>query len=74
MLGLLDWSAIPLHEPLPLAAAALVATAGAVALWWVIKQRLLSYLWREWITSVDHKRIGVLYCLLAVLMADPRAR
>lgn len=68
MLGRLDWSAIPLHEPLPLAAAALVAAGGAVALWWVIKQRLLSYLWREWITSVDHKRIGVLYCLLAVLM------
>ena len=26
------------------------------------------YLWREWITSVDHKRIGVMYCLLAMVM------
>ena len=23
---------------------------------------ILPYLWREWITSVDHKRIGVMYC------------
>src|SRR5258708_14660650 len=26
------------------------------------------YLWREWITSVDHKRVGVMYCLLALVM------
>src|ERR1700757_1449159 len=26
------------------------------------------YLWREWLTSVDHKRIGVMYCVLALLM------
>ena len=28
----------------------------------------LPYLWREWITSVDHKRIGVMYMLLALVM------
>ncbi len=28
----------------------------------------LPYLWREWITSVDHKRIGVMYILLAMVM------
>src|ERR1700716_4470546 len=28
----------------------------------------LPYLWREWITSVDHKRIGVMYTLLAMVM------
>ena len=28
----------------------------------------LPYLWREWITSVDHKRIGVMYTLLGVVM------
>src|SRR5262249_52749167 len=26
------------------------------------------YLWREWITSVDHKRIGVMYVILAMVM------
>ena len=33
----------------------------------MIKGHLL-YLWREWITSVDHKRIGVMYTLLAMVM------
>jgi cytochrome o ubiquinol oxidase subunit 1 len=28
----------------------------------------LPYLWREWITSIDHKRIGVMYALLALVM------
>ena len=26
------------------------------------------YLWREWITSVDHKRIGIMYIMLALIM------
>ena len=28
----------------------------------------MPYLWREWITSVDHKRIGVMYFVLALVM------
>src|SRR5208282_3042696 len=28
----------------------------------------VPYLWREWITSVDHKRIGVMYVTLAAVM------
>ena len=28
----------------------------------------MPYLWREWITSVDHKRIGVMYVFLAGVM------
>ena len=35
---------------------------------WVIVRGYLPYLWNEWITSVDHKRIGVMYMLLALLM------
>jgi cytochrome o ubiquinol oxidase subunit 1 len=28
----------------------------------------VPYLWREWITSTDHKRIGVMYIILALVM------
>ena len=35
---------------------------------WVVIAGHLPYLWREWITSVDHKRIGVMYVLLASVM------
>ena len=27
-----------------------------------------GYLWREWLTTVDHKRIGIMYLISAVLM------
>ena len=27
-----------------------------------------GYLWREWLTTVDHKRIGIMYLLSALLM------
>ena len=35
---------------------------------WVTLKGYWPYLWREWITSVDHKRIGVMYIVLALLM------
>ena len=27
-----------------------------------------QYLWTEWLTSVDHKRIGIMYVILALIM------
>jgi cytochrome o ubiquinol oxidase subunit 1 len=30
--------------------------------------RLWRYLWTEWLTSIDHKRIGVMYIILALVM------
>jgi cytochrome o ubiquinol oxidase subunit 1 len=47
------------------------AVVGAVllgVLLWVWLKGYVPYLWREWITSVDHKRIGVMYCLLGLVM------
>jgi cytochrome o ubiquinol oxidase subunit 1 len=35
---------------------------------WVFIKGYAPYIWKEWITSVDHKRIGVMYCLLALVM------
>src|ERR1700760_4584109 len=68
MLGKLTWSAIPFDQPIPLVAGGvvLVVMLGVVA--WVVLAGHLPYLWREWITSVDHKRIGVMYTLLASVM------
>jgi cytochrome o ubiquinol oxidase subunit I len=34
----------------------------------ILSRGWLPYSWREWITSTDHKRIGVHYCSLALLM------
>jgi cytochrome o ubiquinol oxidase subunit 1 len=68
MFGKLGWSAIPIDQPIPLITSLVVVLVllGVLGLatvkgWW-------PYLWREWITSVDHKRIGVMYIVLGVVM------
>jgi cytochrome o ubiquinol oxidase subunit 1 len=68
MFGKLTWAAIPFDQPIPLIAGAIVLVAILAVLAWVVIAGHLPYLWREWITSVDHKRIGVMYCLLALVM------
>jgi cytochrome o ubiquinol oxidase subunit 1 len=68
MLGKLSWQAIPLDQPIPLIAGAAVGAVILAVLVWVALKGWLPYLWREWITSVDHKRIGIMYTLLAMVM------
>jgi len=68
MWGKLSWQAIPFDQPIPLAAGAVVVLVLAAVLIWVAVKGYVPYLWREWITSVDHKRIGIMYCLLAGVM------
>jgi cytochrome o ubiquinol oxidase subunit 1 len=68
VLGKLTWEAIPFDEPIPLISGAAVYVAVLAVLVWVVVKGYWPYLWREWITSVDHKRIGIMYCLLAAVM------
>ena len=68
LLGKLDWSALPLDQPIPLVAGAAVGLVLAGVLGLIVIKGWLPYLWREWLTSVDHKRIGVMYCVLALVM------
>jgi len=67
-LGKLSWDAIPFDQPIVMGTLVVlgIAIVGLLLLitirgWW-------SYLWHEWFTSVDHKRIGVMYVLLALVM------
>jgi cytochrome o ubiquinol oxidase subunit 1 len=68
MLGKLSWAAIPFDQPIPLVAGAFVVVAIICVLAWITLKGWLPYLWEEWITSVDHKRIGIMYILLAMVM------
>ena len=68
MFGKLNWSAIPIDQPIPMITSAVVALGILGVLAWVVIKGHLPYLWDEWITSVDHKRIGVMYTLLAMVM------
>ena len=68
MLGKLSWDAIPFDKPIPMAASVMMIVAIAAVLLTIILKGWWPYLWREWITSVDHKRIGVMYGVLALVM------
>ena len=68
ILGKLTWEAIPFDEPIPLISGVAVYVAVLAVLVWAVLKGYWPYLWREWITSVDHKRIGIMYCLLAGVM------
>jgi cytochrome o ubiquinol oxidase subunit I len=68
MFGKLSWAAIPLDQPIPMITSAVIAFGIIGILAWITLKGYLPYLWREWITSVDHKRIGVMYTLLAMVM------
>ena len=68
MFGKLSWGAIPFDDPIPLAVSGIVVVVVVSLLAWIVIKGYTGYLWREWITSVDHKRIGVMYCMLAGVM------
>lgn len=68
MFGKLTWSAIPFDQPIPLGSSVVVGLVLCAVLAWVVIKGHAPYVWREWITSVDHKRIGVMYCILALVM------
>jgi cytochrome o ubiquinol oxidase subunit 1 len=68
MLGKLSWDAIPLYQPLPLYAMGVVGIVILIVLGIITRKGWWPYLWREWLTSVDHKRIGVMYLILALVM------
>ena len=68
MLGKLTWDAIPWDQPIPLAAAASVIVTIVVVVAIIVAKGWLPTLWNEWITSVDHKRIGVMYFILGLVM------
>ena len=68
MFGKLSWSAIPLHEPIPLITSLVIVAIILGTLLLVLLKGWAPYLWKEWITSVDHKRVGVMYFLLGFIM------
>ena len=67
-MGKLSWSAIPLGQPLPMIASLFIVIGAVAVLSLVTWKGWWSYLWNEWLTSVDHKRIGVMYVLLALVL------
>jgi cytochrome o ubiquinol oxidase subunit 1 len=66
--GKLSWSAIPFQEPIPLITSIVVIIALAAVAFWITRIKAWPYLWHEYITSTDHKRIGIMYVVLGLVM------
>ena len=68
LFGKLSWAAIPLHEPILAATFVGVAIGGIAVLALLTRYRLWGMLWRDWFTSIDHKKIGIMYMVLGLVM------
>ena len=66
--GRLRLESFPIHEPILLWTFAVVVLLGVGLVAAVTYFRLWGYLWREWFTSVDHKKIGIMYIILGIVM------
>jgi cytochrome o ubiquinol oxidase subunit 1 len=53
-------------------AASMVVIGAVVTVALLTKYRLWSVLWSEWLTSVDHKKIGIMYVVIAFVMLRGR--
>jgi len=67
-LGRLTLQALPLYSPVAMGGAAATVVVGILLLLGITYFRKWSYLWNEWITSIDHKKIGIMYLILAGVM------
>lgn len=67
-LGRLSWEAVPYHEPILVATFAAVVLGGAFLFGAITKLGAWGTLWRDWICSIDHKKIGIMYMVLGLVM------
>ncbi|MFP8966210.1 cytochrome o ubiquinol oxidase subunit I [Pokkaliibacter sp. CJK22405] len=68
MFGKLTLNDIPYHEPIIVVTVSVIILAGLALVAALTKFKKWGYLWTEWLTSVDHKKIGVMYIVVAMLM------
>lgn len=66
--GRLSIHSLPFHEPILVATFAVVALGGIALVGILTYFKLWGYLWREWFTTVDHKKIGIMYMILGMIM------
>jgi cytochrome o ubiquinol oxidase subunit 1 len=68
MLGKLTVDALPLYSDIALGGALITVFGALAVIAGITYFRVWGYLWTEWLTSVDHKRIGIMYVTLALIM------
>ncbi|MGY0637831.1 MAG: cytochrome o ubiquinol oxidase subunit I [Paraglaciecola chathamensis] len=68
LLGNLTLDAVPYHEPIIMVTLAVIGVIGLAIIGLITKYQKWGVLWHNWLTSVDHKRLGIMYIILALVM------
>lgn len=66
--GKLNWDVIPYSDPVILPVMITCVLGGLGLLAYITRQGKWKYLWDNWFTSVDHKKIGIMYIIVALVM------
>ena len=66
--GRLTLESLPLHEPIVVGTFAAVAVGGIAVVAAITYFKLWTWLWKDWLTSVDHKKVGIMYMILGTVM------
>lgn len=68
MFGKLTFDSVPYHEPIIMITVAAIIVIGLGLVAAITYFGKWQYLWHEWFTSVDHKKIGIMYMIVAFVM------
>ncbi|WP_406667884.1 cytochrome o ubiquinol oxidase subunit I [Gallaecimonas sp. GXIMD1310] len=68
MLGKLTWADIPIHTPIIMWTLGVIAVLGIALVGAITYHKKWTYLWKEWLTTIDHKKIGIMYIVVAMVM------
>jgi cytochrome o ubiquinol oxidase subunit I len=68
LFGALSISQIPLDNPIIMTGVGIEILGAATVLGVVTWYKKWTYLWQEWLTSVDHKKIGIMYLIVSMVM------
>ncbi len=67
LFGTLTWTAFP-ENPIAWGGALIMIFSGIILLALITYFKKWNYLWTEWFTSLDHKRIGIMYVVVSLVM------
>lgn len=66
--GKLTIHSIPYHDPIIMSTIAVLGIISGFIIYFITYHGKWKYLWNEWFTSVDHKKIGIMYIMVSCIM------
>lgn len=66
--GKLTLQSIPYKNPIIMGAGGAMALIALLIVGLITYYKKWGYLWKEWISSIDHKKIGIMYIILSGVM------